>query len=100
MHSEFKLHIDIDDDISMRYACLSSEYETRKHEEIIYDVLRAKFTWVTEEQPTNKAQNFYDLLKATQRLLWEDCMNYTELSMTIRMISIKIKLNMPYGYFN
>ena len=46
-----------------------------------------------EELLNMGAQKFYDMLNATQRPLWIGCKSHTELSIVLRMMSIKFDYN-------
>ena len=52
------------------------------------------------EQPNAEAQTFYNMLQAAQRPLWEGCCNQTELSNTVRLMSIKSYYSMPQNCLN
>ena len=53
-----------------------------------------------DEQPNASAQHFYDLLQAAQRPLWEGCTTHTELSVALKMLSIKTEYNIPRACFD
>ena len=50
--------------------------------------------------PNPDAQMFCDLLNALQRPLWDDCTNRSELSVGLRLMSIKSEHNMSQSCFN
>jgi len=52
------------------------------------------------EPPNPSAQHFYDKLNAAQRPLWPGCNNHTELSLALRMMSIKSDYNMSQSCFD
>ena len=52
------------------------------------------------EPPNPSAQRFYDKLNAAQRPLWPGCNNHTELSLALRMMSIKYDYNMSQSCFD
>ena len=52
------------------------------------------------EPPNPSAQRFYDKLNAAQRPLWPGCNNHTELSLALRMMSIKSDYNMSQSCFD
>ncbi|XP_045831211.1 uncharacterized protein LOC123922548 [Trifolium pratense] len=53
-----------------------------------------------EEPPNREAQQFYDLLHSAQRPLWEGCVSHSELSMAVRLLSIKAEGNISQQSFN
>ena len=54
----------------------------------------------TEEPPNMDAQKFYDMLNAAQRPLWMGCKSHTELSVPLRMMSIKSDYGTSQGCFD
>ena len=66
---------------------------------MIYDVARAE-TVRDAEQPNEAAQKFFDLLKAAERPIWEGCSTHTELSLAVRMLSLKTQYNIPRECFD
>jgi len=54
-----------------------------------------------EYEPLNPTtQRFYEKLNTAQRPLWPGCNNHTELSLALRMMSIKSDYNMSQSCFN
>ena len=52
------------------------------------------------EQPNAEALEFYNMLQAVQRPLWDGCSNQTELSNAVKLMSIKSDYNMPQNCLN
>jgi predicted amino acid-binding ACT domain protein len=53
-----------------------------------------------EEPPNREAKKFYDLLHSSQRPLWEGCVSHSELSMVVKMLTIKAEGNISQQSFN
>ena len=52
------------------------------------------------EPPNPSTQRLYDKLKVAQRPLWPGCNTHTELSLELRMMSIKSDYNMSQSCFD
>jgi len=52
------------------------------------------------EPPNANIQAFFDMLLAADSPLWAGCSNHSELSVAVRMLSIKADYNMPEECFN
>ncbi|XP_038711822.1 uncharacterized protein LOC120006015 [Tripterygium wilfordii] len=52
------------------------------------------------EPPNPEAQRFFDMLTAAQAPLWDGCESHSELSATMRLLSIKADYNMSQGCFD
>ena len=62
---------------------------------MVFDVVGPKFgicSQPSNEAPNPEAGRFYSLLEAAQEPLWERCVN-SELSLAVRMLSIKLEGN-------
>ncbi|PKU62039.1 hypothetical protein MA16_Dca012148 [Dendrobium catenatum] len=64
-------------------------------EELVHDA-----TGIYEELPNTEAQNFYDLLHAAQQPIWKGCTTHSELSVAVKMLSIKAEYNVARECFN
>jgi hypothetical protein len=53
-----------------------------------------------EEPPNREAKVFYDLLESAQRPLWDGCDTHSELSMAVKMLSIKVEGNISQQSFD
>ncbi|RDY01445.1 hypothetical protein CR513_15216, partial [Mucuna pruriens] len=53
-----------------------------------------------EENPNPEAQKFYDMIATAQASLWEECDNYSKLSISLATLSLKSDYNISEGYFN
>ncbi|XP_015960485.1 uncharacterized protein LOC107484411 [Arachis duranensis] len=62
--------------------------------------LMSQFEEHMEEPPNAEAKKFYDLLQSVQRPLFEGCMDHSELSMVVKMLSIKAKGNVSQQIFD
>ena len=76
---------------SQNHAMSNDAYHT-----IVEDV----FNKHVLESPNPYVQRLYDLLNALQRPLRNDCTNHSELSITLRLISIESQHNMSQSCFN
>lgn len=72
---------------SMVYDAVGPEYQVDYDEEM-------------EESPNIDDQEFYDLLHAAQKPLWPGCKNHTELSVAVRLLTIKSEGNISQRSFN
>lgn len=59
-----------------------------------------QFEQPIEEPPNKEAKVFYDLLQSAQRPLWDGCDTHSELSMAVRMLSIKAEGNISQQSFD
>jgi len=69
-----------------------------RFEGMVYDVVGPQFQMHynepnDDEFPNIDAQTFYDLLHAAQKPLWPRCKNHIELSVTVRLLTIKSEEN-------
>ena len=46
-----------------------------------------------EESPNANVTKFYDLLHPVQKPLWPGCVDHTELSFAVRLLTIKLEGN-------
>ena len=53
-----------------------------------------------EEPPNKESEKFYEMLHAAQQPLWPGCTNHSELSVAVRMMSIKSDNNISQHCFN
>ena len=71
---------------------------------MVYDVVGPNFgiynNQEVEETPNPDAKNFYELLDAAQKPLWSRCVGYTELSVAVRLLTIKLEGSIPQLSFN
>ncbi|XP_038713445.1 uncharacterized protein LOC120007317 [Tripterygium wilfordii] len=52
------------------------------------------------KQPNPEVQSFFDILYVAQSPLWDGCESHSELSVAVRLLSIKADYNMPQGCFD
>ena len=71
------------------------------YQEMVFDAIGPKFGMCSQsnEFPNPKAQRFYGLLKAAKEPLWEGCV-HSELSLAVRMLSIKSEENQSQSFFD
>ena len=78
--------------------------EINQFQNMIFDAAGPSFenynNYNMEEPPNMDAQKFYDMLNAAQRPLWMGCTSHTELSVALRMMSIKSDYNTSQGCFD
>ena len=72
---------------AMVYEAVGPEFGIYNNEEV-------------EELPNPDAKDFYDLLNAAQKPLWSGCVNHTELSVAVRLLTIKSEGNISQRSFN
>ena len=89
MHqSSSSMHIDHDDcNVVDRFQTMVEDLIIPQKEEI-------------SEPPNPIAQQFYNLLDAAQRPVWLGCNNHIELSVALRLMSIKSDYNISHSCFN
>ena len=83
---------------------LDIELERNPYESMIFDAagpeLMDQFEAHIEEPPNKEAKIFYELLQSAQRPLWDGCVDHSELSMAVRMLSIKAEGNISQQTFD
>jgi len=82
----------------------TQEGHLNRFESMVYDVSGLKYEIDRDQKidnspsmndtPNIEAQKFYELLDAAQKPLWPGCNNHTELSFTVRFLTIKSTGNM------
>ena len=64
-----------------------------------HTIIEDAFKQRVPEPPNQDAHRFYDLLDASQHPPWNDCIDHYELSVALRLISIKSQHNMSRSCF-
>ncbi|XP_072079067.1 uncharacterized protein [Arachis hypogaea] len=105
-HGESPLHLNVDHD-NQEGTCSSPHANVpirNSYESMVVDAagpeLMSQFEEHMEEPPNAEAKKFYDLLQSAQRPLFEGCMDHSELSMAVKMLSIKAKGNVSQQIFD
>ena len=90
-----------------RTATLAQEGHTEhlsRFHSMVYDAVGPEFQMHNDQQidesPNVDAQKFYDLLNIAQKPLWPGCNDHTELSVAVRLLTIKSEGNISQRSFN
>ena len=69
--------------------------------EMVVDAAGPSFDWTEDERPNPKAQEFYDMMKAADELLWDGCdKEHTVLACVTELFSIKADCGITKVGFN
>ncbi|XP_016177767.1 uncharacterized protein LOC107620058 [Arachis ipaensis] len=105
-HGESPLHLNVDQD-NQEGTCSFSHANVpikNSYESMVVDAVGSEFMSQFEEHmeepPNTEAKIFYDLLQSAQRPLFEGCIDHSELSMAVKMLSIKAKGNVSQQIFD
>ncbi|KAL1371645.1 hypothetical protein AAHE18_01G148200 [Arachis hypogaea] len=105
-HGESPLHLNVDHD-NQEGTCSSPHVSVptrNSYESMVVDAagpeLMSQFEEHMEEPPNAETKKFYDLLQSAQRPLFEGCVSHSELSMAVKMLSIKAKGNISQQIFD
>lgn len=75
-----------------------------RFESMVYDAIdlgyQMHYDKEIDECPNVDAQKFYDLLHAAQKPMWPGCNDHTELSLAVRLLTIKSEGNISQRSFN
>ncbi|XP_038680928.1 uncharacterized protein LOC119981859 [Tripterygium wilfordii] len=103
--------IDVQADAANYYWQSSDRSNFNPYEQMIMDVagLSIREDLLQEENynqqflpepPNPDVQSFFDMLSAAQAPLWNRCESHSELSVTMKLLSIKADYNIPQGCFD
>ncbi|XP_016195660.1 uncharacterized protein LOC107636683 [Arachis ipaensis] len=105
-HGESPLHLNVDYN-NQEGTCSSPHASVpirNSYESMVVDAtgpeLMSQFEEYMEKPPNAEAKKFYDLLQSAQRPLFEGCVGHSELSMAVKMLSIKAKGNVSQQIFD
>ncbi|XP_038693762.1 uncharacterized protein LOC119991488 [Tripterygium wilfordii] len=105
-HGEEEPQIDVEIDRSLPGSSsvhISDDQQMNRYQTMIFDAVGPDFTTEyeqnVEEAPNMDAQKFYDMLHACQKQLWPGS-KHSELSVAVRMLSIKSDYNMSQRCFD
>ncbi|KAI0504324.1 hypothetical protein KFK09_015276 [Dendrobium nobile] len=99
-HGEYEPHRDAHAGSSTAYETFHENQMSRPYEDLIFDVTGHNLRSNVEEPPNAETQKFFELLHSAQKPIWEGCSTHSELSIAVRMLSIKTEYNIPRECFN
>ncbi|KAI0494048.1 hypothetical protein KFK09_024179 [Dendrobium nobile] len=99
-HGKYEPHRDAHAGSSTAYETFDEDQMSRPYEDLIFDVAGHNLRSNVKEPPNAETQKFFELLHSAQKPIWEGCSTHSELSIAVRMLSIKTEYNIPRECFN